>query len=340
MRKVAVLIVVQFSVAFSIYAQQPDSVKTFVDSALAIMQRNSIHASELDWSKIRDSVALMIARSTNYADVQPALRYAFNQLGDKHGWLVFNGEDYRNPSFSPDTSRISADIKQVALKGPRVYAGRVDEKYTYLSIPFFGGQTPEAMKKFGQQLQDSLCRYTNDKTKGFIIDLRLNAGGNMFAILAGINNIIGPGVIGKSVDQYGKEFTVTEVKDNGIAINDSLFTSIDRSCGDYSELPVAILVGPVTASAGECIAVAFAGRNKSILIGENTAGYVTANNGWYLPGKNNGIVLAVEYIRDANGVEYKENVKPVIRVIGGDHFFDRNNDEKIKAALRWLKKQS
>ena len=41
-----------------------------------------------------------------------------------------------------------------------------------------------------------------------------------------------------------------------------------------------------------------------------------------------------------NGKEYKENVKPAIEVIGGDHFFDHQKDEKIKAALKWLRKQS
>lgn len=340
MRKTAVLVFIHLFVGLFLHAQKPDSVKIFVDSALFVMQHNSIHAGQLDWKKIRDSVEIITAQAKDYCAAQPAIQYAFNQLGDKHGWLVFDDKDYRNPDFPPDTTRISTDIKKAALKGPQVYAGRIEKKYTYLSIPFFGGQTQEAMKKFGQLLQDSLCRYTDNKTKGFIIDLRLNAGGNMFAMLAGINNIIGDGIIGKNVDQNGKATNITAIKSNGVTINDSLFTGIGHNCGDYSKLPVAILIGPVTGSAGECLAVAFAGRPKTKLIGENTAGYVTANNGWYLPGKNNGIVLAVEYIRDVNGNEYKENVKPAIKVIGGDHFFDHQNDEKIKAALRWLKKQS
>ena len=340
MRKAVAIVLVNLFLALLSQAQKPDSVKIFIDSALSIMQHNSINAGQLDWTQIRDSVEMMTAKAKDYRDVQPAIQYAFNRLGDKHGWLVFADKDYKNPAFPPDTSRISNDIKQTALKGPQVYAAQIKKKYTYLSIPFFGGQTPEAMKKFGERLQDSLCRYTDGKTKGFIIDLRLNAGGNMFAMLAGISNILGNGIIGKNVDRNGNAINITAVKNNRVIINDSLFTSINHNCGDYSKLPVALLIGPVTGSAGECVAVAFAGRPTTTLIGENTAGYVTANNGWYLPGKNNGIVLAVEYIRDVNGKEYKENVKPAVEIIGGDHFFDHQKDEKIKAALRWLKKQS
>jgi C-terminal processing protease CtpA/Prc len=337
MKKLIVFVFLNLFFAMLSLAQRADSVKLFIDSALNIMQHNSIHANQLNWNVLRDSVETMTINATTYRDAYPALQYAFNRLDDKHGWLVFEDKDYKNPAFPPDTSRISADIKKAALKGPTIYAGRIENNYTYISIPFFGGQTPDAMKKFGQRIQDSLCHYVDYKTKGIILDLRLNAGGNMFAMLAGISNILGDGIIGKNVDSYGKISNVTAVKKNGIFINDSLFTSIDSSCGNLSKLPLAILLGPVTGSAGECVAVAFAGRPDTKLIGETTAGYVTANNGWYLPGKDNGIVLAVEYIRDINGKEYKENVKPDIEVIGGDSFFDRNNDKKIKAAVKWLK---
>ena len=337
MKKSIVFAFVNLFFAAMSLAQRADSVKLFTDTALNIMQRNSIHANQLNWDVLRDSIETMTINAQTYRDAYPALQYAFNRLDDKHGWLVFEDKDYKNPAFPSDTSRISTDIKKAALRGPAIYAGRIENNYTYISIPFFGGQTPDAMKKFGQRLQDSLCRNVDNKTKGIILDLRLNAGGNMFAMLAGISNILGDGIIGKNVDSYGEILNITAVKKNGITINDSLFTSIDSSCGDLSKLPLAILLGPITGSAGECVAVAFAGRPDTKLIGETTAGYVTANNGWYLPGKNNGIVLAVEYIRDINGKEYKENVKPDIEVIGGDSFFDRKNDKKIKAAVKWLK---
>lgn len=339
MKKFIVFVVLNLFFGLLPRAQRADSVKLFIDSALNIMQHNSIHANQLNWNLLRDSVEAMTINAQTYRHAYPALQYAFNRLNDKHGWLVFENKDYKNPAFPSDTSRISDDIKKAALKGPAIYAGKVENNYTYISIPFFGGQTSEAMKKFGQQLQDSLCHNVDNKTKGIILDLRLNAGGNMFAMLAGINNLLGNGIIGKNVDSYGKIFNVTAIKNNGITINDSLFTTIDSTCGDLSKLPVAILIGPVTGSAGECVAVAFAGRPNTKLIGETTAGYVTANDGWYLPGKDNGIVLAVEYIRDVNGKEYKKNVKPDIEVIGGDSFSDRKNDKKIKASVKWLKSQ-
>lgn len=75
-----------------------------------------------------------------------------------------------------------------------------------------------------------------------------------------------------------------------------------------------------------------------MLIGENTAGYVTGNNGFLLPGKNNGIVIGESYTKDKNGRIYLEDVAPVIKVTGGDDFSNLMNDKKITTAINWLSK--
>ena len=140
MRKAVAIVLVNLFLALLSQAQKPDSVKIFIDSALSIMQHNSINAGQLDWTQIRDSVEMMTAKAKDYRDVQPAIQYAFNRLGDKHGWLVFADKDYKNPAFPPDTSRISNDIKQTALKGPQVYAAQIKKKI-YVSLNTFFRRT-------------------------------------------------------------------------------------------------------------------------------------------------------------------------------------------------------
>ncbi|MBK7124052.1 MAG: hypothetical protein IPH68_15460 [Chitinophagaceae bacterium] len=49
-----------------------------------------------------------------------------------------------------------------------------------------------------------------------------------------------------------------------------------------------------------------------------------------------GMVLAVGYLRDRYGNVYPENVKPDIEVLGGDDFFNPENDKKIQAAVKWI----
>jgi C-terminal processing protease CtpA/Prc len=121
-------------------------------------------------------------------------------------------------------------------------------------------------------------------------------------------------------------------------LTETFYVRLQKSCGDLTHLPVAVLIGPVTGSSGEFIAIGFSARQKTILIGEPTAGFTTANEGFELPGKDNGIVLAVSEAMDRNGNFYPNGVKPAITV-SGDDFFHREADPKIKVAVKWLDKQ-
>jgi carboxyl-terminal processing protease len=322
-------------------AQVPDSVKVFTDSALNLMQQHSVFSSKVNWKQVRDSVQLMTANARSYHDVHPALQYAFDKLGDKHGFLLLDGEVYKNadPRLAFDTTRLNDNMKLAASKGARIYAGQVQQQYAYISIPYFGGQSPVEAKQFAQTIQDSLCGYITPATKGIIIDLRINGGGNTYAMIAGLANVLGDGLFMTNVDASGKPSGEWKLQQGALNWYDPIPLKIDRSCGDFSKLPVALITGPMTASAGENIAIAFTGRKKAILIGENTGGYVTANDGRYLPGKKNGLVLAMEFNRDRNGKAYYDEVTPNIKVTGGDDFFNRDKDRKIQAAVKWLKTQ-
>ncbi|MFT3824668.1 MAG: S41 family peptidase [Chitinophagaceae bacterium] len=318
-------------------AQQPDSVKHLIDSTLHLMQQQSMYTKSVNWKNVYDSTYLLAGNAKTYEEAVPALRYAFDALHDHHGWLVINGKDYRNSHYIPDTNRINPATKATIAKGGKFYAGTIEKYYTYLSIPFFSGNSATGMHWFAQTLQDSLCKYSNTGTKGFIIDLRLNGGGNMYPMYAGIANLFSNGLIGSFIDHTGKETGNWSIKNNGVLLNDSILVQLERTCGNYSKFPVAVLTGPLTGSAGECIAFGLGARKNTRLFGETTAGFVTTNNGFLLPGTDNGIVLAVGLMKDHNGRIARENIKPDVSIIGGDNFEDRANDKKIQTALQWLK---
>lgn len=340
MRKTVYFLLILFLLSTRLLqAQVPDSVQVFTDSALRVMQEHSVFSRTVNWQQVRDSVQLMTATARTYQDAYPALQYAFHQLGDKHGWLLLDGKEYRNPAFRFDTTRITANIKQAAAKGARIYTACIQQQYAYISIPFFGGQAVADVKKFAQRLQDSLCRHITAQTKGIILDLRLNAGGNIVPMIAGVANVLGDGLFSTGEDAVGHTTGESVLRNGALAWYDSIPLRAERICGDLSKLPVAVIIGPVTGSSGEMMAIAFRGRPKTVLVGENTGGFVTANDGRYLPGKGNGIVLAMEYTRDRNGKAYYDHVEPDITVVGGDDFFNQEKDKKIRAALKWLKRQ-
>lgn len=340
MKKIVPALTVMIMMAVnSTNAQQPDSVKAFINNALTTMQENSAFAQNVNWDNIKMKVYQLSRNAYTYSQAAPGIKYAFNKLNDKHGWLVFGEEEYHNPKFHYDTSRITDNIKMAALKGPGIYSSIVAGKYAYISIPFFGGQTEEQMTRFAQRIQDSLYHIINENTEGIIIDLRLNAGGNIFPMFAGLSNVLGDDDVAIYTDKKGNIIEKTSILHNDVIQNGKVITSLKRNYGDFSRFPVAVIIGPVTGSAGECLAAGFIGRKKTTLIGENTAGYTTTNNGYLLAGQDYGMVLATGYLRDRFGNAYYENVRPEMNVVGGDDFFNHDKDKKILAAVEWLDKQ-
>ena len=338
MRQKLILLFILLQIAIISSAQSNDSVRVFVDSALNIMQRRSIFASSLNWMVIRDSAHKMSAKATNYAEATPAIQFAFNLLQDKHGWLDLNGVQYFNPFVKRDESRINEQTLKAIVRAP-IKSAVLEKGYAYLAIPFTNGQTKDKMNRFAQQVQDSLCKVVTSATKGLVIDLRLNGGGNVFPMIIGIINVLGDGNYTESVNSLGEKEGELVIKGQQITLLDTIVVKLQKSCGDLTRLPVVVLTGPATGSSGEQLAIILSMRKNTILIGENTAGYTTGNNGFLLPGTDNGIVIGESYTRDKAGKIYLGEVSPSIYVIGGDNFIDFTKDIKIQSALKWLKQQ-
>ncbi|WP_165917335.1 S41 family peptidase [Flaviaesturariibacter aridisoli] len=324
-------------------AQQTDSVRLLIDSTLRVMEQHAYNSSRINWAALRDSVARKAAGARSDADAAPALFWAFDQLQDKHGWITIADSTHYNTAVHREQRTLSAGIKAALQKGPYIYNGRVAGRYAYISIHFFMGQTEAAMNAYAQRLQDSLCKNVDARTKGIIIDLRLNGGGNSFPMYQGIVNVLGNRDFGASVDGRGRVQDDNRIRNNRVVLhgnhNDSIVLRLERMCRDLSALPVAVLISPASGSSAEQLAIAFTSRPRTVLIGERTAGYVTGNNGFELPGAGNGIVVAESLTRNTKGKLFTEDVRPGIEVTGGDDFTDRTKDAKIRAAVKWLEGQ-
>ena len=101
-------------------------------------------------------------------------------------------------------------------------------------------------------------------------------------------------------------------------------------------IPIAILVGPGTGSSGEFFLMAFKGRKNTILMGYQTAGWITVNTG--IPINDTAFLnLSVGYGADRNGKMYKDALRPDITITSVDRFNDIAKDEKVIASVKWLK---
>ncbi|HEX5184099.1 MAG TPA: S41 family peptidase [Allosphingosinicella sp.] len=92
----------------------------------------------------------------------------------------------------------------------------------------------------------------------------------------------------------------------------------------HGSAPLAVLIGPRTASSGEMSAVAFIGRARARTFGALSAGFTTANQAYPL---SDGAMLVVTEttIRDRTGRDYAGPIRP-----------DVPADDAEQAAEHWL----
>lgn len=211
-------------------------------------------------------------------------------------------------------------------------------KMAYLRIPVVLAQDSASVVAYANRINDSLLNLLRQGAKGVIIDLRLNQGGNMYPMIAGLRSLFKEGIVSES---YTFEFG----DKNGSPVffrHDSLLTDFYKiklnRYADYSHLPVAVLIGPSTASAGECTAASLTFRERSVLIGEESMGLTNGNDGFLLLPEI-GFNLAVGVLKNGKGQRLDEAIAPQILVEGGDNFSSLQNDRKVQRAIAWIQKK-
>jgi C-terminal processing protease CtpA/Prc len=96
-----------------------------------------------------------------------------------------------------------------------------------------------------------------------------------------------------------------------------------------------VLTGPLTAGAGEAIAVAFAGRARTRRFGEGTRGLPTSNTQKPLA-DGALLVVTVTVHADRTGTRYDAVIPPDERVASDWTRFATADDPVLAAACRWL----
>lgn len=322
-------------------AQQADSVRHLIDTLLHFSKSNSLYSNQADWKKITDSVRFKAANAGSIKDALPAVQLLYQLLGDHHGFVTYNNKYYgwRGNSKPLDKTIHAAVIKKIK-DGYHLKKAMLEKGYGYLLVPDNNPTHHGAVNEIARQIRDSLGALNPAKLKGLIIDLRLNPGGDMYAMIGGLSNLFEPGKLGSFVyPGTKKEETWNIDTRNGV---DRVFSGPDTICtinrrgNALYKLKVVVLMSPYTCSSGEALAISFKGRNNTHFIGENTGGYTTANNSFQFTDEI-GVFVAAAAEADRNGQMYIDNVKPDDELIGGDDFDNLKMDRKVIAALKWLK---
>lgn len=318
--------------------QKVDSVEATkaLNKILDVTQKISIHTKNVDWKILTPQVkaALKTDAPNLFLALKPSIELLLDKLNDNHSHLIYNNSqrafriDVKNfrPTFS---TAISAALINNQNK---VKTEKISGNIGYILVPGNNVDLSDKAnqeKVLGQEIRNALCQLSPADLKGIIVDLRLNTGGDMYPMIGGLGPLFGNGLAGSFIAN-GKTVSSWRIDDgnvNGLML--------DNKCFPNKDIKIAVLIGGATASSGEATAISFIGKPNVKVIGENSAGYTSANMDIKIA-DNLYYLLASSYEADRTKKEYKDFVTPDILIKDGDNFKDLSQDKKVQKAVEWI----
>ena len=275
-----------------IFASMSAEAATYLEEALAGMRRLSINRESVDWEQLEDSARLAAQGAQTTQATHRAVRLALKLLNDDHS--VF---------FTP-TEAESFTYGEAQFVTP-VVEERPDG-LGYVAIGRYIGDLGAQADAYAAELSEEIGT-VNEEVCGWLVDLRVATGGNMWPMLGGLSPLLSEGTIGAFTYPDG---TVETWEIRGEAVNWAGVPAVNLGHrGDVSDAkhPAAVIIGAHTGSSGEAVAVAFRGQQDVRFFGQPTAGLTTSNEPVEL---SDGavMILTMSNFTDRHGVQYGQDM--------------------------------
>ena len=301
--------------------------RQYIETVLEFVQEEFLHTNEVNWPDVRSQIFEMARDAETSGDTYPALEWLADHL---NSFLYMPHSFFIRLSTGPWDSVPDA----VAPRGQRLA-----HQIGYVWLPELAGQNVAGNRPYADVLQEVIAQIDLEPTRGWIVDLRENGGGNCWPMLAGIASILGQGECGAFVNSAGARFPWT-IENGSYLINGNLLSSVSEPAYILQKPnpPVAVLLGPNTASSGEVVAVAFTGRKSSRSFGAKTSGFSTSNEPKVLEDEA-WFNLTTTNIADRTGRTYGGPLEPDETVADGWNLLEPEKDACVQRAMDWLKSQ-
>ncbi|QNH11346.1 S41 family peptidase [Xanthomonas sp. SI] len=275
-------------------AQTADAVQ-MLDKAIALVREHAYHVDRIDWVRTESRLRAMVRAGAPPADAYPAIRALLEALGDGHSFLM--------PAATA-AMRSDTGTRAVTVASPPTLVLVLRGETGFVAMPGFTAADPAAQQAFAAGIGNAIAAAAAQTRCGWVVDLRDDTGGNMWPMLAALRPLLGNGVLGTMRPRDGSNLPWSA---SGMPLADA------QRWPDLTQVPVAVLQGPRTSSAGEAVAVAFRGRTATRSLGLPSDGRVSANMSLQLP-DGSMLAIASAYYRDRNGQLYLQALQPDQRV--------------------------
>ncbi len=245
------------------------------------------------------------------------------------GWSVADAvKRIRGPQGTPvnltirhsDGRSEDLTITRATIVIPTVFTREVEDSagtpvkdLAYIELQQFTEQTVNDLRNELNKIEDA-------GYDGLILDLRRNPGGALDATVEVADMFLDGGVVLTQVDRDGHE-TVYEAKPGGEA----------------ADLPVAILVGPGSASGSEVVAGALRDNRRATLVGEKTFGKGSVNHLRQLSDGGALYVTIARWITPSGEQIEGVGLAPDVPVVFSEEDVAAQRDVQLFAAIDYLR---
>jgi len=311
MRKGLLLLALSAGAALSMPAPHPAAgppsaaAQAYLDNAIAILRQNHINSDKADWAQLIAQAHAEIAGAQKPDDTYPAIRHLVAELGEKHSF------------FKPPPTQAEVDAAKKAgptgvTPGTEMPIGTLlDGRVGVVRLPgldTIGPGGPARGQAYSAALRTALQTFDKAALCGWIVDLRDDTGGNMWPMLAGLDPLLGPAPFGFFVAKGDVRVPWTRTL-GGIVPSPMQVAAPPAFALNQAAAPVAILIGPKTASSGEMTALALIGRPKTRTFGSDSGGFLSANVPIPLSDGAH-LVVTESLVADRMGKVYSGTIQP------------------------------
>ena len=168
----------------------------YLNAAVDIMAAHSLNRKSIDWSAVRQAVLQKAGAAQTIPDTYDAIVVGLGLLNDRHSF-------FEKPDGTTVTNPQAPTCADAPIVPPDPSAlGTV----RYIAVGTC--QSPAcSAAEYAQSLQARIAANDGPDVSGWIVDLRHNAGGNLWAMIGGVGPILGNGRLGDFVDADGNRTT-------------------------------------------------------------------------------------------------------------------------------------
>ena len=298
--------------------------RVYVWTALKLAEWSAMNSERVDWPTVRGRAYAKISGAKTTRETYPAISEALRALEDNHSMIV-------PPLTGPGAPRMNVRYPEWKM---------LEGGVGYVDLPFLmgNGKMPDG-RSYARIVHDGIRDLRAQGACGWVVDLRVNSGGNMWPMLAAIGPVLGEGEAGAFVGSgrrtaWGYRGGKSLIMANALGHH----TVVNPTPPAATLEPVAVLIGKRTASSGEAIAIAFVGRPQTRFFGDPTWGVPTANQS--LPMVDGAwLAITVALDSDRTGKTYNGPINPDEEVRVQWTEVRTEKDSGIPVARKWVAAQ-